>query len=112
MKLIVYLNRKFKAGHPEIFNELVNTLRLGLKVVEWDIDEMGDLPDDGVCYIGWTADEVPSNLKDVVLSILPNDMPALTALLLNFALGYIPQEIAAFRGSDQDIVSRQRLIAG
>lgn len=101
----VYIDKALKSVDPSAYNELINTLRMGLEVIEWDT-EIGEPPDDGCCYIGFY--ELPEPQCYYMLPLLAGDLPALTALILNFAYGFIPTEIAAFRAGD-DIVSRQRL---
>ncbi len=105
----VYINRKLANLTPEYYRELLKTLRLGVDVVEWGV-ENSELPDDGVCYIGFFPDQLPPNARNFALPLVGENLFALNSLILNFCLGYIPTEIAAFRGAQEDIVSRQRIL--
>jgi hypothetical protein len=103
----VYINRNLaKFGKAE-YVELCRALELGLSVYEVG-DDVSELADDGVCYIGFFPDQAPF-LNGKALPLSGQDLRALTSLILNFCLGYIPTEVAAFKGEEDEVVSKTRL---
>jgi hypothetical protein len=103
----VYINRKLVRFGKGSYVELCRTLELGLSVIEVG-DDVSELADDGVCYIGFFPDQAPF-LEGRALPLSGQDLRALTSLILNFCLGYIPTEIAAFKGEEAEVVSKTRL---
>jgi len=106
MRSKVYVNRKLLVFGKGAYLELLKTLELGLDVCE--VGDRDELPDDGVAYIGFFPDEAPF-LNGKALPLSGQDLQALTTLLLNFCLGYIPTEIAAFKGEQDEVISKMRL---
>jgi hypothetical protein len=102
----VYINRKLARFGKGDYLELCRTLELGLSVIE--VEDVSGLADDGVCYIGFFPDQAPF-LEGRALPLSGQDLRALTSLILNFCLGYIPTEVAAFKGEEMEVVSKTRL---
>jgi len=107
MRPKVYVNKKLSKFGKGAYLEMLKALELGLDVYEVD-DDVTELPMDGVCYIGFFHDQAPF-FKGKALPLSGEDLAALTSLLLNFCLGYIPTEVLAFKGEEEEIVSRMRL---
>jgi len=107
MRPKVYINKKLARFGEEAYTELCRTLELGLAVYEVG-DDVSELDEGGVCYIGFFPDQAPF-LNGKALPLSGQDLRALNSLLLGFCLGYIPTEIVAFKGEENEVVSRTRL---
>jgi hypothetical protein len=78
----VYINRKLARFGKGAYLELCRTLELGLSVIEVD-DDVSELADDGVCYIGFFPTKRPS-LMAGHYRLSGQDLKAMTSLILNF----------------------------
>jgi len=95
--------------HPRLLKfpngkDLIDILSLGTDVIVSD-----DAPAGCVVYLGYYPDELREEDKKAALPLVGDEVSAMHSLLLNFALGYIPTEIRAFKGEEDDIVSEMRV---
>jgi len=84
--------------------DLIELLELGISVTVLSEYEKGHS-----VYLGFYPDELPPGEKWKALPLVGSEVSALYTLILNFTLGYIPTEVKAFKGEEDDIISTARL---
>ncbi len=99
----LYVNKDWLAKFPA-GKDVVDLLRLGLTVIVTDAPQ-----EDGIAYLGFYPEQLPEGCQKYALPLVGDEVECFHRVLLHFLLGYIPTEVAAFKGEQSDIVSRVRL---